>query len=73
MPSRPKTLPLGSRGLEHPDFPERSPYSLGPGIPAPGAPSPLRHPFGNIVVRAGQECLPAVHRLRQFGLALGPA
>ena len=54
-----------SQGLyKKPDLPGLSPYFLVPGIPSPGAPSLLRHPIGINGFGAGQECLPAVHRLR---------
>ena len=66
MPSLPlRELHIRSQGLDKaPDFPEASPYFLVPGIPSPGAPSLLRHPIGFNGFGAGQECLPAVHRLR---------
>ena len=54
MPSLPWKLPFRSRGYESVDLPADSPYLLGPGIPAPGAPSLLRHPFGNNVLARGR-------------------
>ena len=54
MPSLPWKLPIRSRGYESTDLPDDSPYLLGPGIPAPGAFSLLRHPFGISVLARGR-------------------
>jgi len=64
MPSSPKRLPVRPQGYDSRVLPPESPYTLGPGLPSPGTPSLLRHPFGPNVIGAGPECQPAVHRLR---------
>ena len=40
-----KGSPSGLEVVERTDLPALSPYSLRPGLPSPGWPSPLRHPI----------------------------